>query len=100
MCEIFDRQYVPLTIETTGFRTWPEACRHPHYRKRIQVLITKRGEAGCLDFSLEPEEGLTWLLDPAGRPRSARWEVNVTVRADSAEGFGQGKLQDGVFVWQ
>ncbi len=44
MCEIFDRQHVPLTIEIGGiggFRTWPEAYRHPHYRKRIQVLITK-----------------------------------------------------------
>jgi hypothetical protein len=44
MCEIFDRQHVPLTIEIGGiggFRTWPEAYRHPHYRTRIQVLITK-----------------------------------------------------------
>jgi len=41
--EIFDREHVPLTIKIAegGFRTWPEAYRHPHYRKRIQVLITK-----------------------------------------------------------
>jgi transposase len=61
MCEIFDRQHVPLTIEIAvgGFRTWPEAYRHPHYRKRIQVLITKeaRRESKVLDFSLKPEQG-------------------------------------------
>jgi hypothetical protein len=43
MCEIFDRQHVPLTrkIAVGGFRTWPEAYRYAHYRKRIKVLITK-----------------------------------------------------------
>jgi hypothetical protein len=43
MCEIFDRQHVPLTLKiaVSGFRTWPEAYRHPYYRKRIQLLIKK-----------------------------------------------------------
>jgi plasmid stabilization system protein ParE len=43
MCQIFDRQEVPLPARWlgTGFRTWTGACKNPHYRSKIQTIISK-----------------------------------------------------------
>ena len=43
MCEIFDRQHVPLPARwlASGFKTWREAYRNPSYRDRIHTVISK-----------------------------------------------------------
>jgi hypothetical protein len=43
LCEIFDRENVPLPTkwQAAGFKTWAQAYRHSKYRNRIDVLIAK-----------------------------------------------------------
>jgi hypothetical protein len=43
MCEIFDRQKVPLPVkyQAAGFGTWSQAYKNPAYRSRIHTLISK-----------------------------------------------------------
>lgn len=43
MCEVFDREHVPLPSkwQGTGLRSWIEAYKSLQYRSRIRVLISK-----------------------------------------------------------
>jgi hypothetical protein len=43
MCEIFDRNNVPLPRrwQDAGLSSWVVACRNPNYTRRIRVLISK-----------------------------------------------------------
>jgi hypothetical protein len=43
MCEIFDRQHVPLPSkwQAAGFSSWASAYKNSNYRRRISVLISK-----------------------------------------------------------
>jgi hypothetical protein len=43
MCEIFDREHVPLPLrwQGAGFSSWVKAYENSNYRDRIDVLISK-----------------------------------------------------------
>jgi hypothetical protein len=43
MCEIFDRESLPLPVRwrEAGLRSWANAYKRPDYRRRIDVLISK-----------------------------------------------------------
>lgn len=48
LCEIFDRERVPLPPKWKdgGYTSWTKAYRDPHYRRRTDVLVSKDRKYG------------------------------------------------------